>query len=395
MADGNFDYRAFFTGIDPSGGGKDEFGQNIPGMIPGGGALGGLAQVAGGIADIAGSREEIKRQRKLKKEADHRARQARAGLDAFEFDVSQAQRDLATAGIRPTDLTPMQSLQATELAALSTDPRALMGGAAGATARAQQATMAAQQADLQRELGAMRGLANLEQSALEKKQGLQLGLQQQDYMMGLQDRAQAQANIEAARQAKRQAFGSIAGGLANIGIAAATGGLGGAAGSAAKGVANTAGEKALANAAGGSTSNLLGMLSAQGGGVSLPPIDFSNPAALGAVPATRTLMGAANVYEEGGTIDEILRRQPVQKTEGEFNHDTNKKAIVDEETGVKEGEATGGEYILNPEQGEEINMAYKGIEQIVESGEEPTMDQLMALYEAVRGVFSQPQFNEA
>jgi hypothetical protein len=55
MADGNFDYRAFFTGIDPSGGGKDEFGQNIPGMIPGGGALGGLAQVAGGIADIAGS----------------------------------------------------------------------------------------------------------------------------------------------------------------------------------------------------------------------------------------------------------------------------------------------------------------------------------------------------
>jgi len=68
---------------------------------------------------------------------------------------------------------------------------------------------------------------------------------------------------------------------------------------------------------------------------------------------------------------------------------------LDEETGVKEAEATGGEYILNPEQGEEISMAYKGIEQIVESGEEPTMDQLMALYEAVRSVFSQPQFNEA
>jgi hypothetical protein len=365
MADGNFDYRAFFTGIDPSGGGKDEFGQNIPGMIPGGGALGGLAQVAGGIADIAGSKKEIKRQRRLKQEAADRARQARAGLEAFEFDVSQAQRDLATAGIRPTDLTPMQSLQATELAALSTDPRALMGGIGASTARAQAATQAAQQADLQRELGAMRGLADLEQSALEKKQALQLGLQQQDYMMGLQDRAQAQANIEAARQAKRQAFGSIAGGLANIGIAAATGGLGGAAGSAAKGIANTAGEKALANAAGGSTSNLLGMLSAQ------------------------------NVYEEGGTIDEILRRQPVQKTEGEFNHDTNKKAIIDEETGVKEGEATGGEYILNPEQGEEIHMAYKGVEQIVKSGEEPTMDQLMALYEAVQSVFSQPQFNEA
>ena len=32
--------------------------------------------------------------------------------------------------------------------------------------------------------------------------------------------------------------------------------------------------------------------------------------------------------------------QPVvQKTEGEENHDTNKKAIVDEETGEKEAEA--------------------------------------------------------
>jgi hypothetical protein len=366
MADGNFDYRAFFTGIDPSGGGKDELGQNIPGMIPGGGALGGLAQVAGGIADIAGSRQEIKRQRRLKQEAADRAKQARAGLEAFEFDVSQAQRDLATAGIRPTDLTPMQSLQATELAALSTDPRALMGGAAGATA--------SQQADLQRELGAMRGLADLEQSALEKKQGLQLGLQQQDYMMGLQDRAQAQANIEAARQAKRQAFGSIAGGLANIGIAAATGGLGGAASSAAQGLTGA--------------SRLAPELAK-----SLGPSLIENIVPTLQVPNSKK--GGRVMYNEGGVIEEILRKKPVQKTEGEFNHDTNKKAIIDEETGVKEGEATGGEYILNPEQGEEINMAYKGIEQIVESGEEPTMDQLMALYEAVRGVFSQPQFNEA
>ena len=93
------------------------------------------------------------------------------------------------------------------------------------------------------------------------------------------------------------------------------------------------------------------------------------------------------ILEEGGL-------STVTKLEGEFDHSTNKKAIIDEETGVKEAEATGGEYILNPEQGEEISMAYKGIEQIVDSGEEPTMDQLMALYEAVRSVFSQPQFNE-
>ena len=392
MADGNFDYRAFFTGIDPSGGGKDEFGQNIPGMIPGGGALGGLAQVAGGIADIAGSKKEIDRQRRLKRDAADRARQARAGLEAFEFDVSQAQRDLATAGIRPTDLTPMQSLQATELAALSTDPRALMGGIGASTARAQAATQAAQQADLQRELGAMRGLADLEQSALEKKQNLQLGLQQQDYMMGLQDRLNAQKNIEAARQAKRQAFGSIAGGLANIGIAAATGGLGskiGAAGSSGPARFQTESVDSLIKQGLASGVTPDAFLSVQRP-ISETDVQF-NP-----IPGIMFQENGGRVkYEDGGVIDEILRRQPVQKTEGEFNHDTNKKAIIDEETGVKEGEATGGEYILNPEQGEEIHMAYKGVEQIVKSGEEPTMDQLMALYEAVQSVFSQPQFNEA
>ena len=148
MANGDFDYQKFFTGVDPAGGGRDQFGNLIPGLIPGGGALSGLGQVVGGIADIAGANKDLARARNQKRKAQERRQKARAGLDAFEFDISQAQRDLATAGIRPTDLSPMQSLQATELAALSTDPRALMGGAAGATARAQQATLAAQQADL-------------------------------------------------------------------------------------------------------------------------------------------------------------------------------------------------------------------------------------------------------
>ena len=324
-----------FTGMDTTGatGGFDEFGNPIAAQANSG-AGAGLIGLGAGIADIIRSNKEIKRQRGLRGEAQKRADAARGKLDEFKFDVSQAERDLATAGIRPTDLTPMQSLQATELAALSSDPRALMGAAGATTARAQQATMAAQQADLQRELGAMGRLAGLKQSALQQKQNLQLGLQQQDYAMGLQDRAMAQQNIEAAKAAKRDAIGSMITG---------------------------AGQTALAL-------------------VGVPPIGEK---------------GMRVKYEDGGVVEELLRRQPVQKTEGEFNHDTNKKAIIDEETGVKEGEATGGEYILNPEQGEEIHMAYKGVEQIVESGEEPTMDQLMALYEAVQSVFSQPQFNEA
>ena len=348
-----------FTGIDTSGatGGFDEFKTPIAGMIPGGGAIAGLGQVAGGVADIFGSKKEIERQRRKRQGAKGRRQEARSALDSFDFDVSQAQRDLATAGIRPTDLSPMQGVQATELAALSSDPRALMGGIGASTARAQQGIQAAQQADLSRELGAMGNLANLEQRALQQKQGLELGLLQSDRQLAMDDQMQASRNIEAARARKRDAFGNIAGGLANVGMAFA--GLPGGA------------------PVGGDTENdipFMGGISEKGGRIK---------------------------YEEGGMMNEdvmmrILKEQrPVQKTEGEFNHDTNKKAIIDEETGVKEGEATGGEYILNPEQGEAIKSQYDAITQMIDSGNEPSLEELQSLYDAVHEVFSQPQFNEA
>tara|TARA_R100000654_G_scaffold28251_1_gene52781 strand:- start:10990 stop:12108 length:1119 start_codon:yes stop_codon:yes gene_type:complete len=364
------------TGINPQGGGFDEFGNPIQSLIPGGGALAGAAQIGAGFLDIASANKEMKRQQDMKRAAQKRADAARGKLDSFEFDVSQAQRDLATAGIRPTDLSPMQSLQATELAALSTDPRALMGGLGASTTRAQRGLLAAQQADLGRELGAMKGLADLEQSALEKKQDLQLGLQQQDYEMGLMDRAMAQQNIEAARQAKRDAISGIVGGA--VGIASA-------------GLYKPAKPQKKSTDLSGGFYNSFQKSFLESGGLDRDP---KTPYKLGG----KVKYGHGGKMNEGvliAILEEGGMNAPVTKLEGEFDHSTNKKAIIDEETGVKEAEATGGEYILNPEQGEEISMAYKGIEQIVDSGEEPTMDQLMALYEAVRSVFSQPQFNEA
>ena len=336
--------RQALTGIDIDGGGRDEFDSPIASMIPGGGLLASAAGVAGGLLDRRAAQQDMARGRKDAQKARQQIQRSRAELDAFDFDVSQAQRDLATAGIRPTDLSPLQGIQATELAALSTDPRALMGGIGASTARAQQATLAAQQADLGRELTAMQGLADLEQSALDRKQALDLGLLREDRAMALADRATARQNIEAARQAKRAAGAQIA--------SSAIGGLTGLA-------------------------SLLPEENEKGGRVKYDHGGKMNEDVIIAI------------LEEGGM------NAPVTKLEGEFDHSTNKKAIIDEETGVKEAEATGGEYILNPEQGEQINMAYKDIEQIVESGEEPTMDQLMALYEAVQSVFSQPQFNEA
>tara|TARA_R100001510_G_C7656508_1_gene216582 strand:+ start:5982 stop:6851 length:870 start_codon:yes stop_codon:yes gene_type:complete len=110
--------------------------------------------------------------------------------------------------------------------------------------------------------------------------------------------------------------------------------------------------------------------------------------------ASGVVQGITGFAEQGGAVEQLLRRGEVVKTNGEFDHDTNKKALIDEETGEKEAELTGGEYVLNPEQGEAIHEAYMGIEQMVESGEQPSPEQLMMLYEAVRAVFSQPQFNE-
>ena len=203
--------RQALTGIDIDGGGFDTFKDNpIASMIPGGGLLASAAGVAGGLLDRRAAQQDMARARKDAQKARRQIQRSRADLDAFDFDISQAQRDLATAGIRPTDLSPMQGMQATELAALSTDPRALMGGIGASTARAQQATLAAQQADLARELTAMRGLADLEQTALERKQGLKLGLLEEDRAMALADRATARQNIEAARQAKRAAGAQIA-----------------------------------------------------------------------------------------------------------------------------------------------------------------------------------------
>tara|TARA_R100000231_G_scaffold138464_3_gene116881 strand:- start:2410 stop:3426 length:1017 start_codon:yes stop_codon:yes gene_type:complete len=57
--------------------------------------------------------------------------------------------------------------------------------------------------------------------------------------------------------------------------------------------------------------------------------------------------GSPRVVEQGGTLSNQIYR-----TGGEFDHDTNKKALVDEETGEKEAELTGEEVVLNPEQTE-------------------------------------------
>jgi hypothetical protein len=86
--------------------------------------------------------------------------------------------------------------------------------------------------------------------------------------------------------------------------------------------------------------------------------------------------------EEGMRIKEKLSHREggqIYETEGEFDHGTNKKALVDEETGIKEAELTGGELVFNPEH-------TKIIEKFLEDGNAKGL--LMFL----KRLLSQPRF---
>lgn len=240
--------------------------------------------------------------------------------------------------MRPTDTSYLAGSTATGLDALSSDPRMLGGNVQNLLNIQNQGMLAAQQADLKNEVATETAYAGKEQIAADKNRETEQSFAFNEYNRGLAGSDMATQNMEQLKQDKQNAFGQIIGGGVDIASAA--------------------------------------LMAERGGRV---------------------------MYDEGGQIPEELMRQimaenqgqpPVQKTEGEFDHDTNKKAIVDEETGEKEGEATGGEYILNPEQGDAIKSEYEAIVQKIDNGEEPTLEELMILFEAVHRVFGQPQFNE-
>jgi len=83
-------------------------------------------------------------------------------------------------------------------------------------------------------------------------------------------------------------------------------------------------------------------------------------------PSGTILLDEVDIKEEGG----------VQKTPGEFDHDDNPIDIVQE--GAKIGEMTGGEYIFNPEQAEEMRKLSK--------------DGDTELHEFVRNLLNKEQF---
>jgi hypothetical protein len=378
MATGAFDWNMFMTGWNPSGGGTDIFGNPIPMQIPGGGGAQGIAGVVGGVADLLSYRKDKKQQEgylsAAKKDVDKYKSDFASGL--YDQRVAQAQRDLAMAGVRPTDTSGIQSSAATALQAASADPRVL-GGLLGNIQRNQAQQMQQQQmADVQREIASKSNLANLEQSVLAQN----IGLKQNMGMMGLAEataaRNQALQNLEQLKQNKRDAFGNIIGGAADIGMTLAgmpqIGGMG--AGAEAAGAAAGLGQAVSAvPQGGGAVGNLLNYLGGTQGGNPLETL----------LKQLSGMPGAVASGEKG---------MKVQKTPGEFSHKNNPIDIM--QNGKKVGEMTGGEYVINPDQADAIEDAYEKIAEKKSSGKKISRQELMMLYDVIRGIFSQPQFKE-
>ena len=338
-ATGAFDWNTFMTGWNPSGGGTDIFGNPIPMQIPGGGGAQGIAGVVGGVADLLSYRKDKKQQEgylsAAKKDVDKYKSDFASGL--YDQRVAQAQRDLAMAGVRPTDTSGIQSSAATALQAASADPRVL-GGLLGNIQRNQAQQMQQQQmADVQREIASKSNLANLEQNVLAQN----IGLKQNMGMMGLAEataaRNQALQNLEQLKQNKRDAFGNIIGGAADIGM-------------------TLAGMPQLGAMESGSNGNV------------------------------------GNLLDSLGRMPGAEKGMKVQKTPGKFSHKTNPIDIM--QNGKKVGEMTGGEYVINPDQADAIEDAYEKIAEKKSSGKKISRQELMMLYDVIRGIFSQPQFKE-
>ena len=327
------------TGWNPSGGGTDIFGNPIPMQIPGGGGAQGIAGVVGGIADLLSYRKDKKDQEEYLDAAKDDVEKYKGDFASGVYNqrVAQAQRDLAMAGVRPTDTSGIQSSAATALQAASADPRVL-GGLLGNIQRNQAQQMQQQQmADVQREIASKSNLANLEQSVLAQN----IGLKQNMGMMGLAEataaRNQALQNLEQLKQNKRDAFGNIIGGVADIGM-------------------TLAGLPQIGGMGGGGNGNV------------------------------------GNLLDSLGRMPGAEKGMKVQKTPGEFSHKTNPIDIM--QNGKKVGEMTGGEYVINPDQADAIEDAYEKIAEKKSSGKKISRQELMMLYDVIRGIFSQPQFKE-
>tara|TARA_R110000744_G_scaffold20417_1_gene53535 strand:- start:2081 stop:3154 length:1074 start_codon:yes stop_codon:yes gene_type:complete len=301
----------------------------------------GLSTFGSGMADWFTSQDQIKTQEGFQETAQFDIDQFMADAAAGKYDAltNQKQLDAYSVGRRATDTTDLLSQLATQKDVYEGDPRASAANYAASNTSAIKALEGTKQRDFQNEYANAQGYGQYMGGLQGKNEDFQRGLATNKYQTDQLAVSTAQQNIEQLRAAKAAApYNMLAGGIeAGLGIY------------------------------GGFAEDGMKIPEYQDGGDVMQQI-LSSQGQEGAVP-------------------------PRQDLPGEEDHESNPISMV-AENGEVVGEATGGEIILNGEQTEEIENAVAMVDQAVEAGGEPPMEELMALYEAVSGVLSQPQFQD-
>ena len=254
------------------------------------------------------------------------------GKNRYKKSLDQANLEAMMTGYRPTDLTPLQTIQAQQLENLALGgERALMTGATNVARQNLEAQQAAQQQDFSTELMgrqvAAESTAAMDAANIQAEQQAAL----LEAQMNQQALAQAQQNLAQIEADKASAI-----------------------------------PEAL-----GSTLGIVGAFLKDGG----KPDVIAQILANGGKPVVQKLDGPEDHDKKKFAIMES-------------------GAVIDEDNGEKVAEATGQEYILNSEQAGGIHDEYDVMTEKIKSGKELTNEDWMAFYEAVDKVFSQPQFNE-
>ena len=366
-----------------------------------------LASAFGGNRSfIQPTQEQIKRQNIVKagagiadmiagRRAQNMAEQQIEDLGGQQEALVQQYRDLSAPGLMDPNTVaaatrnaailggvPAQSDASAEMAAAKmamesgVDPATIQRNLAQAQMQEQQ--MASQQA----QQAFQQGLGMAQQDAQN-----QFAKQQENLMMDIDN---VSSSLEAAQRESLMAQQRSQQGLSNLVGAGTTLGLGALQNRKKK---NTTDPNNTGNT--GQVGGLLNFLEGYGGSTGDPANTTSSP---------DNVRNPNLELSEGQTtldfldeMDSRFRPQSqeqggvVQKTPGEFDHDTNDMILMAPtadglvDTGIRQ---TGGEFVLNPEQAEGLEDAYDAVDP-----RNPTFDQLLALYEAAR-FLEEPQFDD-
>lgn len=368
--------------------------------------LGALTQVPGLIKGISASNAAVAQGEKDKARAlrDQKAAQrALANLREGKLEFEPVKDKLAS---RQTDAYEMAMSRAPEQAARQAREQALASSlAAGGDPRSQAANMMAASnfaGQAQKDaLAGLRGRQKATQTLATQEQNIQDANKdrfrerfntelKQGQQLFTASRAQAEKADDAIAEAKRAKKQAI--------IGAATGAITGAIGTpgvskfgdifkSIPGALSTVGSTQAATTG-------VEMAPTQVADVTIPENVFGTEVTndlgtnLGQFSQSSDILGSDYSGGFGNTFNSPFFSNnalggKVGKTGGEFNHDTNKKALVDEESGEKEAELTGDEtmFVFNPKQTSTFEKLVKG-------------DDPVALMKFMKKLLKKPQFNK-